>query len=257
MKKKKIELFEAEIKEILSKYDHYQVISKFFIYMDILEKNDKVIMLKYFLKIYYLIDGNHNENGFFPIKNNERLLNNIVDYINSYDLIGDFFINYDFLDDLDNGLFVNFYYRFSEYNKFHENEEVLDKFSKKALLKINHGMSLIDFPNKFIISQVLKLLKLQNDFNSEIYLNKIINSKEDLEVFLTAFCTISHPGGRKIKFDKSIIEFIHTFYPIDKITYKINQFCPGTQSKSYEDLHLDNGVVEKYLISLKEIELEN
>ena len=254
---KKFELFEAEIKEILSKYDHYQVISKFFIYMDILEKNDKVIMLKYFLKIYYLIDGNHNENGFFPIKNNERLLNNIVDYINSYDLIGDFFINYDFLDDLDNGLFVNFYYRFSEYNKFHENEEVLDKFSKKALLKINHGMSLIDFPNKFIIIQVLKLLKLQNDFNSEIYLNKIINSKEDLEVFLTAFCTISHPGGRKIKFDKSIIEFIHTFYPIDKITYKINQFCPGTQSKSYEDLHLDNGVVEKYLISLKEIELEN
>ena len=49
---KKFELFEAEIKEILSKYDHYQVISKFFIYMDILEKNDKVIMLKYFLKIY-------------------------------------------------------------------------------------------------------------------------------------------------------------------------------------------------------------
>ena len=35
---KKFELFEAEIKEILSKYDHYQVISKFFIYMDILEK---------------------------------------------------------------------------------------------------------------------------------------------------------------------------------------------------------------------------
>ena len=56
---------------------------------------------------------------------------------------------------------------------------------------------------------------------------------------------------------QSLIEFIHTFYPIDKITYKINQFCPGTQSKSYEDLHLDNGVVEKYLISLKEIELEN
>lgn len=77
---------------------------------------------------------------------------NIVDYINFYDLIGDFFINYDFLDDLDNGLFVNFYYRFLEYNKFYENEEVLDKFLKKVFLKINYGMSLIDFLNKFIIS---------------------------------------------------------------------------------------------------------
>jgi hypothetical protein len=63
-------------------------------------------------------------------------------------------------------------------------------------------MSLIDFPNKFIIIQVLKLLKLQNDFNSEIYLNKIINSKEDLEVFLTAFCTISHPGAEKLSLIK-------------------------------------------------------
>lgn len=255
--KDEFEIFKAEIKEILSKYDHFQVISKFFIYMDILEKNDKVIMLKYLLKIYYLIDENYNENGFFPIKNNIRLLGCIVDYIKSYDLMGDFFIDCGFLDELGDDLFVNFYYRFTEYNEFYENKEILDKFSKKALLKINHGMNVIDFPNDFIISQVLKLLKLQNGFNSEIYLNEIINSKEDLEVFLTAFCTISHPGGREIKFDKSILEFIDTFYPIDKITYKINQFCPNTQSKSYEDLHLDNGVIEKYLISLKEIELEN
>lgn len=225
--------------------------------MAILEKNDKLMMLKYLLKIYYLIDENYNENGFFPIKNNIRFLGCIVDYIKSYDLMGDFFIDCGFLDELGDDLFVNFCYRFTEYNEFYENKEILDKFSKKALLKINHGMNLIDFPNDFIISQVLKLLKLQNGFNSEIYLNEIINSKEDLEVFLTAFCTISHPEGRKIKFDKSILEFIHTFYPIDKITYKINQFCPNTQSKSYEDLHLDNGVIEKYLISLKEIELEN
>lgn len=255
--KNKFELFEVEIKEILSKYDHFQVISKFFIYMDILEKNDKVIMLKYLLKIFYLIDENYNENGFFPIKNNIRLLDSIVDYINSYDLMGDFFINSDFLDDLDDlddDLFVNFYYRFSEYNEFYENKEILDEFSKKMFLRMNSGVSLINFPNDFIISRVLKILQLQNDFNSEIYLNKIINNKEDLEVFLTAFCSISHPGGRRIKFDKSILELIHTFYPFDKIIYKINQIFPDMQSKPYEDLDLDSDVVEKYLISLKEFE---
>lgn len=58
-------------------------------------------------------------------------------------------------------------------------------------------MSLIDFPNKFIISQVLKLLKLQNDFNSEIYLNKIINSKEDLEVFFNSFLYYLPSRGQK------------------------------------------------------------
>ncbi|MFU9046148.1 hypothetical protein ACNAUY_07105 [Acinetobacter tibetensis] len=105
-----------------------------------------------------------------------------------------------------------------------------------------------------LISRVLKILQLQNDFNSEIYLNKIINNKEDLEVFLTAFCSISHPGGRRIKFDKSILELIHTFYPFDKIIYKINQIFPDMQSKPYEDLDLDSDVVEKYLISLKEFE---
>jgi len=257
LEKNQFELFKKKIKEILETYDHSQVISKIFIYIDVLEKDDKVIILKYLLKSYFLVDENYNENGFFPIKNNIRLLSNIVDCINTYDLIEEFFISPDFLDDLENNLFINFYYRFSEYNRFFENKQILDIFSKKVLLRVNSGMSLIDFQNEFIISRVLKLLRLQNDFNSEIYLSKIINSKEDLEVFLTAFCVISHPGGRQIKFDKDILEFIHTFYPIEKINSKINQFCPDMQSKTYEQLHLDRGVIGKYLISLKEIELEN
>ncbi|RZJ22191.1 MAG: hypothetical protein EON51_07870, partial [Acinetobacter sp.] len=76
------------------------------------------------------------------------------------------------------------------------------------------------------------------------------------EVFLTAFCAISYPGGRQVKFDKDILEFIHTFYPIEKINSKINQVCPDMQSKTYEQLHLESGVIEKYLLALKEFELE-
>lgn len=256
LEENKFEIFREKIKEILSKYDHFQVISKIFIYMDILGKDDKVIMLQYLLKIYSLVDENYDENGFFPIKNNSRLLINIVDYINTYDLTGEFFINSSFLDDLNDKVFVSFYYKLAEYNAVFENKEILDIFSRNAFLRVNSGMSLIDFSSEFIISQILKLLRLQNDFNSEIYLNKIINNKEDLEVFLTAFCAISYPGGRQVKFDKDILEFIHTFYPIEKINSKINQVCPDMQSKTYEQLHLESGVIEKYLLALKEFELE-
>ena len=256
IEKNKFEIFKNKIKEILEIYDHSQVISKIFIYIDILGKDEKIEILKYLLKIYFLVDENYNENGFFPIKNNKKLLGSIVDCINNYDLIGEFFINSSFLDDLNDKVFVSFYYKLAEYNAIFENKEILDIFSRNALLRVNSGMSLIDFSSEFIISQILKLLRLQNDFNSEIYLNKIINNKDDLEVFLTAFCAISYPGGRQVKFDKDILEFIHTFYPIKKINSKINQVCPDMQSKTYEQLQLESGVIEKYLLALKELELE-
>lgn len=234
--------FNIKINELLSQYEHYEIINKIFIYMDFVE--DKTMVIVSLLACYNLFDNQYYNNDFFPIRNRERFLRNIVNFIESHNILQDLMVDKIILEKMDDELFVDFSILILGHNMI--NMETKKYLSQSLISRMEDNFNILDYPKSFEISSLIHLLKQSESFDVENYLNKVIKSERDIVIFLTSFCSFIN-SERVIKFDVEIIKNIHQAYCSDALTKKIEEICP--KYLDAKESELKESVIGKYLIT--------
>lgn len=223
--------------EILDKYEHYEVINKISLFINLVE--DKESMIIQLFNAYEKINNEYYDDGFFPIKNRERFLISMVEVIEGYKLLNKLVKKNDFLEKMSDELFVKFYMSIIA-----KCDDVRINFTDNLIVRIeDHKFNIFDYSDDFEIFSLLYLLKQSESFNVEEYLNKIIKNEVVLSIFLEAFCSFTNEV-RKIEFNKNILINIHNILNYEEITEKIMNICPN-----YFNENSNKNTIEKYLIA--------
>lgn len=226
--------------DLLGGFDHYQIINKIFLFIELVEDKKKLIIQ--LLNFYNKFNTEYYDDGFFTMSNRERFLRNIFQVAESNNLILVVFSDNSIISKMEDELFVDCYTLVRRHTQY--NNEIKNSFLMSLVSRItNNKFNILKYSVHFEISSLIDLLKQSEDFNVESYLNEKIKNEEDIYTFLTSFCSFIN-GERVIKFDQEILKNIHKAYSYISITGKIKKICPHYFSKKSNE-----NAIEKYLIA--------
>lgn len=237
--------FVLNFKKLLNGFEQSEIINKIYIYLINSEEIKIERYLSLLIPMCTFIKDENVEVGFFKGSNVDLYIYKIVSLIHEKQIDCHFFVKNNIFYSFNNKTFVSFFYQFSEFYDLINDQELCMFFSKEAFSRISRGLNILDFPEDFYISKLLNLLKKNENFHITEYLDRILNNKDDLKVFLEAFCPVSIPGGRKIEIDKEIYKFIDILVGGVYIFEKINKFYADKILISELDKKSD--VIDHYL----------